>query len=328
MGEESNQARELDPRWVTEDLPTVSRRGLEAAVARTWPSLGKATIERLYSSGHDVVELLGSTGHYALKCYRPGVRSEERLQWEVELHHHLFLHEAPVMPLVEGRSGYLETLQVDGQQRHAVLSHWAPGTKPRPSETTYHLLGRAAGLIHRAADSFRSAHTPVRDLETELDAYLVLLRPALEAAGRLDRVSELAERVRGRLSNPSLSRGICHNDLTLDNVHVDGEDLFVFDLDYAGEHWRASEPQGVFHYAQITGRPWWDCWKAGYRTIQSFADADERAVGWFVPLFQFENLAWKLGLTPTSVGVTMSPRGVPGIVDDWVRWVNTHCTAP
>jgi len=102
----------------------------------------------------------------------------------------------------------------------------------------------------------------------------------------------LAERF---VSSHRLQRGVCHNDLTLDNVHVDADRITVFDLDSASVSWRAAEPQGIFQSAQVSGGPWWAAWQAGHSDVRTTPGPDVEAVPWFVLLSQFET-AWKPGL--------------------------------
>jgi Ser/Thr protein kinase RdoA (MazF antagonist) len=63
-------------------------------------------------------------------------------------------------------------------------------------------------------------------------------------AGRWQPAVSLGERLKRRLAEPSLDWGICHMDLSLDNVHR-AENVTVFDFDSAGTCWRAVEPWAV-----------------------------------------------------------------------------------
>ena len=274
-----------------------------------------------------MVEVVAGGVRYALKVYRPGVRSPDQVQWEVDLHRHLMAAGAPVAHLVGGSAGFVETIDVGGARRLAVLSHSAPGTKPKPTEETYRLLGRAAAEIHEACDDFATSPPwRVSTLDTEVHDQLALLRPALGRIGRWDAAAGLAK-VISRFISDQLERGICHNDLTLDNVHIDSDRITVFDLDSAGEHWRASEPQGLYHSSVLTDRPWWTIWLASYTAVRPMSEADQRAVPYFVLMQQFENTAWKLGLTPTSVGEQLGEDQLEERVDQWVAWAASHCVS-
>jgi len=181
---------------------------LEREVTAHYPKLGAVEARLVYSSVHEMVEVRAAGERYALKLYRPGVRSVDDVKWETALHRHLLTHGAPVAELITGTSGDVEAIEVSGAPRVAVLSAWAPGSKPSASEKTYRLVGRAAAEIHAAADSFSRAldRTP-RDLTTELRPQMELLRPALEEVGRWNAALTLAERLEGFVSSHRLQRG-------------------------------------------------------------------------------------------------------------------------
>jgi len=313
----------LDP---TEPGARLRDAALSEELERRFPHLGPVRARVVYSSVHDVARVAAGERSFALKLYRPGTRTIDDIAWEIDLHRHLSGNGAPVAPLEAGLDGVIEHVVVDGIERTVVLTGWAPGTKPQPSAHTYRLLGRAAAAIHNASDSFTSPHSRApRTIETEIDRQVARLRPALEPLGRFHEVEALARRAASVLARDAPQRGVCHCDLTLDNVHIENDTITVFDFDSASEHWRAAEPQGVFHSAAMTGAPWWDAWRAGYAEVRDVAEQDGTYVPWFVLIAQFENTAWKLGLTPTSVGTLLQHNDLPRLVDTWGLWAETHC---
>lgn len=324
MSENPQPDAEVDPRWAPMAAPD---QGLAAAVEAAYPGLGPVTARSVYSSVNEVAEVTAGGHRYALKLYRPGVRSLPELEWEVGLQRHLAAAGTSVMAPVPGTSGGLiEPVQCDGVQRWAVLSPWVPGAKPKPSTKTYQLVGRAAAAIHAAADDWRpEGERRPSDLTTEVWDHLKAMRPLLETVGRWGQTRRLAERLEDFVAGHRLERGICHVDLTLDNVHVDGDRLWVFDFDSSAETWRAWEPQGVFHYSVLTGGPWWTDWLHGYSSVRRLSSTDQAAVPWFVLMAYFENTAWRLGLTPTSVGQTLAEADLAVVVDLWDRWVESQC---
>jgi Ser/Thr protein kinase RdoA (MazF antagonist) len=68
---------------------------LEREVASRYPQLGEIEARLAYSSVHDMVEVRAGGDRYALKLYRPGVRSVDDVQWEAALHRHLLAKGAP-----------------------------------------------------------------------------------------------------------------------------------------------------------------------------------------------------------------------------------------
>jgi Ser/Thr protein kinase RdoA (MazF antagonist) len=126
--------------------------------------------------------------------------------------------------------------------------------------------------------------------------------------------------LRDRLSDPALDRGVCHMDLTLDNVHLI-DHLIVFDFDSAGTCWRAGEPWGVLKSSAC----YFQAWVAGYRAIRTFSTADEAAVAAFGILGDLRVTAWKLGVAASSRGSPLlDVEDLPTVVEGWLNWEATH----
>ena len=319
--------RSGDDRWLHPQGPRPGDEALTVRVRQLYPGIGASVARHVYSSVHDVAQVDAECGSYALKVYRFGVRTSDEVRWEVDLHRHLLAAGAPVPCLVEGADGFVAEVELGGRRRWAVLSAWAPGEKPAPSVATYRFLGSAAAMIHAATDDFDSSYVrPPRTISSEVDHYLALLRPSLNRIGRWAEVEALGRRVSKALRSP-LERGVCHNDLTLDNIHIDGDRFMVFDLDSAGEGWRAWEPQGVYQASVLNGDSRWEHWLTGYGVIRPMAEADRASVPYFVLMAHFEHVAWKLGLTGTSVGQLLTEAELPGLVDGWSEWAAAHCLA-
>jgi Ser/Thr protein kinase RdoA (MazF antagonist) len=162
----------------------------------------------------------------------------------------------------------------------------------------YHCFGRATARLHRAADDFTSRHARVPlDLAYFIDAPLAALRPRLaHRPDDRDYLIGLAGRVRARLAalaSAGLDWGVCHGDLSLDNVHLAPDGRLVFyDFDSGGPGWRASDPYGVFQYAVLDRNNFWEAFLAGYREVRPFGAADMAAV----PYFVVAQSLWSMGL--------------------------------
>ena len=141
--------------------------------------------------------------------------------------------------------------------------------------------------------------------------------------GGRSRIAVLSEWATGRKprpisADPRLDWGVCHLDLTLDNVHLtpDGV-LTAFDLDSAGECWRAVEPAGVLRFS----KEYFDAWLDGYRSVRRFPAADEAAVAAFGIVSEFRGVVWKLGAAESSRGTPLlGPAQLPAVVDGWLGW--------
>jgi Ser/Thr protein kinase RdoA (MazF antagonist) len=119
------------------------------------------------------------------------------------------------------------------------------------------------------------------------------------------------------LTNLRLDRGICHLDLTLDNMHLQDGSLTVFDFESAGVSWRAIEPHAVLKQSE----DYFIAWLKGYRLVRSFAEADEQAVAAFVIIGNLRVAAWDLGMARSSRGKPrLTAADMSGVVDDWLKW--------
>lgn len=138
---------------------------------------------------------------------------------------------------------------------------------------------------------------PVDDIET------LVITPGRElldlfdtAAHERHAIEAIMTRLAGEISrkSPDLDWGICHGDLTLDNITVDHDGFITFfDFDLAALSWRARDPCGVFAASRLIPHAvaFWDAFLTGYRTVRPFSDADERAV----PLMHAVDQWWDPG---------------------------------
>jgi Ser/Thr protein kinase RdoA (MazF antagonist) len=273
--------------------------------------------EPLNTPTNDVLAVTTPTGRFALKLYHLQ-RTAAEVQWEVDLIISLIRKGAPVAKPVRGTHGYAEPLRVDGRDRVAVLFEWAPGSKPAPERDSYTLLGKAAAQIHQAADTFTSSlPRESYDAHTLIDEQFRLMKMHLSEAKRWKQAVALGERLKQVIANPALDRGICHMDLTLDNVHRHGESMTVFDFDSAGACWRSIEPYDLLRSSRASFEAWLD----GYRSVRPFNRHDEKAVAAFCTIGDLRAVAWKLGVARSSRGKPLlGISDLPGIVDTWLDW--------
>jgi Ser/Thr protein kinase RdoA (MazF antagonist) len=216
--------------------------------------------------------------------------------------------QAPVASPVAGKdSEYLQTFSMDDREVTAVLFEWAPGHKPKPELSTYALIGDAAARIHQAADTFTSEIAREKyDAHKLIDDQLERMKAPLKESGQWQRVFDLCERMRKIITNPKL-----------DNVHLDGNVIHVFDLDSAAESWRAAEAWGVLRASDDR----FEAWLEGYRSVRSFSQEDEDAVAAFGVVEDIRNVVWKLGFAKSSRGEPlMQIAELSQVVDEWLEW--------
>lgn len=280
--------------------------------------ISDATYQNLNMPTNDMIVVRAQDRKYALKLYNVQSRGVRDVQWEVELVNHLLSHNAPVVRPIRGKHGYVESFIINGQKRAAVLFEWAEGEKPKPSSETYAMIGKAAAQIHLAADSFHSDLPRTSyGAAVLIDDQLERMKGHLVAANRWQQMVEMCDRLRRLLSNRKLDWGVCHMDLTIDNVHLDEGKLAVFDFDSSAKCWRALEPYKVLRQS----RDYFDAWLRGYRSIRPFSQLDEQAVAAFGIIGDLRVVAWDLGVARSSRGEPrLKTSDVPGIVDGWLDW--------
>ena len=277
--------------------------------------------ENLNTPTNDVFAITTSTDRFALKIYTKS-RTTADVQWELDFITHLIKNDAPVVKPISGKNGYVETFVIDGHDRAAVLFEWARGEKPIPSKDTYTLLGKASGQIHKAANTFTSLLSRSSyGVDTLIDDQLRRMKDHLITAGRWQQMVEMGERLKHTMGNPELDWGICHMDLTLDNVHRNGDIIIVFDFDSAAECWRALEPYKVLRLS----KEFFTAWLDGYRSVKPFKQVDEDAVAAFVIIGDLRVVAWDLGVAISSRGKPkIGIRELTIIADRWLDWESKY----
>jgi Ser/Thr protein kinase RdoA (MazF antagonist) len=255
----------------------------------------------LRSLVNDVYRVDTAEGPHALKLYRAGHRTVDEVAWEVALAGALGGAVTPGVPLSDGRgAGVAET--AEGVRPYA-LWQWAPGGPPQApfDDDLYRRYGRAAAGFHAACDR---VDLPPRRFDV-MDALGWPLDQVLERVGDGDRalITALVAEATARLGGMTLDAGICHGDVSLDNLHVDGDRIVFYDLDRAGNGWRATDLTGV------ASTPHWPAFLEGYRAVRDFGD--EAAIPWLGIVDRIGNLHFHLVDKPAM-------RGTESLGEGWV----------
>lgn len=256
----------------------------------------------LRSLTNDVYEIAAPDARYVFKVYGHNHRSPGEIAWEVELLSHLTAKRFPVAPAIpRSDDTYVGTLQAPEGTRQTALFAYAEGTKPEgPSQHLYRGLGGLTAWLHQATDDF-TTRQPRRalDLTYLLDRSLDVVLPALaEQTENRAFVARLAEAARGRIghfSSQGLNWGVCHGDVSLDNIHITGDQrIIIYDLDMSGPGWRACDPYGVMLWIARGHPEFWSAFLDGYRERRALTKADMEAMPWFVPIRLLDNMRFHL----------------------------------
>ncbi|GAA3342895.1 phosphotransferase enzyme family protein [Amorphoplanes nipponensis] len=251
----------------------------------------------LRSLVNDVYRLDTPSGPRALKLYRAGYAAAG---WELALAAHVGAGVAQGVPLLDGRpAGRLTAAE---GPRAFTLWNWVPGGKPPKPRTDelYHRFGRATAAFHEASTGF--AGPSAIDAGDLVDEVLARVPDAADRS----LIAGLAAAAAGRLAGADLERGICHGDVTLDNVHRAGDRLIFFDLDRAAVGYRAAD------LAPVSATPHWPAFLAGYRTVRPVRAADEAALPWLSVLLRIDYLHFHLYAKPAM-------RGTESLGEGWIE---------
>jgi Ser/Thr protein kinase RdoA (MazF antagonist) len=262
--------------------------------------IGFTSCTLLRSLVNDVYELTTADARYILKLYRYGGHGPDGIRWETGLSAHLIaggLATPAVRPLPDGDPVGL--LDAPEGPRPFVLQEFVDGTKPPYEEEVYRGFGVLVAQFHEIADSYVSEF-PRRaaDLSHSLDELGPLLAPAEENLLRA-----LADAVRNHLAQYSPSRGICHGDVSLDNLLVAGNGLTLYDFDLSGVGYRAADFTGV------ASTPYWQAFKAGYTTHRPIPAEDEAAIPYLGVAGRISNLHFHLVDKPLIRGTESRTEG-------------------
>ncbi|TDU90658.1 Ser/Thr protein kinase RdoA (MazF antagonist) [Kribbella voronezhensis] len=249
---------------------------------------------------NDVYHLASAEQSYVLKLYRAGGRQPGEVRWEADLATHLSnasLAVPRVVPLADGSEvGLLEAAE---GARPYLLSTFVLGTKPRPPFTgeLYRSFGELIATFHDAADSFRSPHPRLpADLHHNLETPLAEIAPLLAPADRelLERLAIAVQDHFAQHDGPSW--GICHGDVTLDNILQNGDGLAIHDFDLSAEGYRATD------FAGVAGTEHWSSFVDGYTTRRPIPAADLAAVPYSRVVGSISNLRFHLRDKPLFRG--------------------------
>jgi Ser/Thr protein kinase RdoA (MazF antagonist) len=241
-------------------------------------------IELLRSYTNDVYLVTCAGIRYVLKVYGINWRSDPEIRFELELLDHLLESGLPVVRPRPTLTGHLLThLELDGQHRQAVLFDYAPGGKPTPPFTLpmYHRQGAATAALHLASETFTSRHhrRPIDTNHLIRQPIALLQSLPVDRRLRLD-ISDVAARLEdaiGQMEAEGLAWGICHGDVTFDNVHLTADGTTIwYDFDSGGFGWQAIDLQG-WAAGDRASRDRQGAFLAGYQSVRPIAPLDVAA---------------------------------------------------
>ena len=243
-----------------------------------------------------------------LRVHRVGYHSrsdiESELSWLAALREESGVATSEVVPTSGGE--WVTTVEVDGEQRHAVLFHVVPGIEPDDvalGTADFETLGAITARMHLHARSWKPPHDFHRfswDWEHSLGDEPrwgrwqdgIGVGPVEEAA-----LGAAAEVVRERLSSYGAGAdrfGLVHADLRLANLLVEGDLVTVIDFDDCGYSWFMYDFGTAVSFIEHDPRlpEWQAAWLRGYRTVTDLSAEHEAMLATFVMLRRLLLVAW------------------------------------
>jgi Ser/Thr protein kinase RdoA (MazF antagonist) len=309
------------PMPVTHSQLTLEQLADAIKTTYAFDSSVRATLLRSWTN--DVYQLAVGDTNYILKVYRASWKRPPDVEWEVQLQHWLHEHGASVASVIPLESGqFFGTLTApEGVRCFALFSH-AGGEKPSApfSPDLFYQYGQGAALLHHASQGFsNSVQRGARDLRDLLTQSLTEIRPWLQDRPQeWQLVLRTADIVRNRLA-PFLQEmdwGVCHGDLSLDNLNVSTHKRPVFyDFDLACYGWRAWDVCNALGYASPELQ---NAFLRGYREVRPFGHVELAAVPYFVAADAIRMMADEISRWAQWCGTWR----VDTWVDDKLEWLS------
>lgn len=288
----------------------------------TYSQLSSNSVGRLAASKYDLPEfidckfyVLGLHDNYLIECknkkyvlriYRSDWRSEQEIQFELELLAFLGEKGVPVAHPLPTNSGAL-SIDIDSPEgkRVAALFHfaqgYAPGNEITPEQSI--LLGKAVANTHEIAETFETTSSrQILDIPYLLDESIVAIKPYLDAEAQ-NYVGTLRNKLINEL--PSLPQiggvyGICIGDVNSTNFHIsNNKKITLFDFDQCGYGYRAFEIGKFISSIRSTDKKYQisNAFIEGYESVRKLSKDEFSAI----PYYELVSVIWVMAIHAYNV---------------------------
>jgi Ser/Thr protein kinase RdoA (MazF antagonist) len=238
---------------------------------------------------------------YIYRVYRHNWRSESDILFELDAINWLKdegIYVSTPVKTMEGNR--IVSIQSPEGNRYGVLFTYTPGDRPEITEENCHILGKALAELHQKSSSFISSNQ--RSFELDINHLLAepasLITPLLERHLKTEQVQSFYEMVTNleiKLRERKLEYGFCHGDFHNFNMHLNNQQLEVFDFDCCGFGYRAYDIAVFWWNLKNNYRPvektCWDAILNGYLRQRNISEEDIRSLPYFISVRRI----WLLG---------------------------------
>jgi len=250
---------------------------------------------------HDNYLIESEREKYILRVYRNDWRSEQEIQFELDLLAFLGTKKVLVATPLHTKTNELSFF-IDSPEgkRTTSLFHYADGYAPGSKITIEQsrLLGKAVANVHKITDTFEPVLSrQILDISYLLDESIIAIQPFIDAEAR-SYINALQKKLKDTL--PSLPQkigtyGICIGDVNPTNFHInDRKEITLFDFDQCGYGYRAFEI-GKFissiHSSKIKDEIS-STFIEGYQQVSQLSDAELTSV----PYYEMLSVIWVMAI--------------------------------
>lgn len=306
---------------------------LEAGLCDAFPAWGlgpSAVLSRLGISENALFLATEGARRVVLRVHRPHYHSAaeiaSELAWIEALRADGIV--ATPAPLRARDGGLIVGFSAGGTHRLAVAFQHMSGTEPGAGEDRvpwYGKLGAISARMHLHAQAWRRPAGFVRkrwNFDTIIGASAHWgnwrAAPGLDAPGRavLERAHAHLQAATAEFGEGADRFGLIHGDMRAANLLVDGTRLGVIDFDDCGLSWFgydfAAAISFIEHESVVPDLQ--AAWLAGYRSIASLAEEQERALPMLVMLRRMQLTAWIASHAETPTAKSLGPAFTAGTV--------------
>lgn len=250
---------------------------------------------------HDNYLIESGDKKYILRVYRNDWRSEQEVQFELDLLAFIGEKNAPVAtPLTTKLNRLSFSIDSPEGKRVAALFHYADGYAPVNDITMEQsaLLGRAVANVHLISDVFETRLSrQVLDMSYLLDDSIVAIEPYidLESQRYLKKLRSKLKKALVSLPKSTGVYGICIGDVNPTNFHINGsKDITLFDFDQCGYGYRSFEIGKFISsiHAKKTKHEISNAFVDGYQAVRQLSDEELFAI----PYFEIVSIIWVMAI--------------------------------
>jgi len=289
----------------------------------------------LRSYVNDVYKVTSDSNKFVFKLYREGWRTKENILFEIDFLAHVSKHGVHVSLPVRAIDGeFIHSLDAPEGLRFYVLYDYARGGKPqRPfTDSLYRRVGEELAKLHNASITFQSVHE-----RFGLNTVNMLEKPlAYIKSYMLDRqddwlfLQDVSSKAKEKLSalDKDMSMGVCHGDMSLDNLNVTDNGIITFyDFDACGYGYLSFDLLGAYSVGKLYDKErLWQAQLQGYMSFKGVSASDLEALPYLRILYDI----WIIGNNATIWAKTSGLWRISGehldtCLCDLKRWVTLLC---